>query len=314
MKCLITGGAGFIGSHLCKALLAKGNKVIAVDNFNGYYNPRIKEANLDEIRSNPLFKLYRSDILDYKKLQDIFENEKPDKVVHLAARAGVRASLENPLLYQKVNIKGTNLMLEIAKKYAIKKFIFGSSSSVYGINKKVPFSEDDLTDKQISPYGITKKSGELLCRCYNSLYGIPIVCLRFFTVYGPHGRPDMAPYKFTKLILEGKPIEVYGGGGSKRDYTYVQDIIAGILLALDSNLNFEIINLGNSNTVELGYLISLIEKETGKKAMINKVGVQKGDVPITYADISKAKRLLGYDPKVKIEKGISLFVDWFKNK
>ncbi len=310
---LVTGGAGFIGSHVCEALLSKGNKVICVDDFNDYYSPSIKEKNIEEASKNPNFVLHRVDITDDKALRKVFES-KIDKVIHIAARAGVRASFENPQLYEKVNVEGTRNLLELSKEFKIKNFIFGSSSSVYGTNKKLPFSEEDPIENIISPYAEAKKKAEELCKEYHDRFGLNVICLRFFTVYGPRGRPDMAPYKFTRLILEGKPIDMYGGGASKRDYTYVKDIIDGILSALDKNFGFEIINLGDSNTVELKHFISLIEKEIGKKAVINKLPMQKGDVPITYADISKATRLLNYNPKIKIEEGIKLFVNWYQNE
>jgi UDP-glucuronate 4-epimerase len=309
---LVTGGAGFIGSHVCDALLAKGKYVICIDNFNGHYDPKIKEKNIENASKNKNFKLYRADITDSEQLMYVFEENRIDKITHLAAKAGVRESFENPKLYQKVNIDGTRNLLKLAKKFQIKNFIFGSSSSVYGINKKIPFSEDDQIENIISPYAQTKKVTEKLCKEFKD--DLNITCLRFFTVYGPRGRPDMAPYKFTKLILEEKPIDVYGNGISKRDYTYITDIVNGILLALDKKFGFEIINLGNSNGIELKEFISLIEKETGKKAKINQLPMQKGDVPITYADISKARKLLNYDPKIKVQEGIKLFVEWYKNE
>jgi UDP-glucuronate 4-epimerase len=309
MNILVTGGAGFIGAHVCKALLSRGDSVICIDDFNDYYDPKLKESRVKEFSEN--FKLYRADIRDFDVLKKIFSAHKIDKVAHLAARAGVRASLQNPFIYEEVNVKGTLNLLELSKD--VKNFVFASSSSVYGGNKKIPFSESDPVDNQISPYGATKKAGEVLCHCYNYLYNIPISCLRFFTVYGPSGRPDMALFKFTKAISEGKTIDVYGNGKMKRDFTYVDDVVAGILAALDNNYPFEIFNLGNSNTVELMYFISLIEGELGKKAKINFLPMQPGDVPVTYADISKAKKMLGFVPKTKIEKGVRLFIDWYKD-
>jgi len=314
MNILVTGGVGFIGSHVCDALLAKGKGVICVDNFNDYYNPKVKENNIGEASKNNNFVLYRADITNKEELRRIFEENNINKIIHLAARAGVRTSFENPKLYEKVNVEGTRNLLDLAKEFKIKNFIFGSSSSVYGINKKVPFSEDNPTKNMVSPYAKTKKKAEELCKECHSNFGLKVTCLRFFTIYGPRGRPDMAPYKFTKLLLNDKPIEMYGDGTTKRDYTYIKDIVNGILSALDKNFGFEIINLGNSNPVELMKLISVIEKATGKKAKINQLPMQKGDVPITYADISKAKRLLNYKPKIKIEEGIKLFVGWFKNE
>ncbi len=309
MNILVTGGAGFIGSNLCERLLAN-NFVICLDNFNDYYDPKIKENNIKDFLKNKNFKLYRADILDRKKLISIFNKHKIDKIVHLAARAGVRASLKNPLLYNEVNVKGTLNLLDLTKEFKVKNFIFGSSSSVYGENKKIPFSENDNLNNMISPYAISKRKAEKLCEDYSKL-GLNITCLRFFTVYGPKGRPDMAVYKFTSKISKNEVIEVFGDGNSERDYTYVDDIVNGILSALDKDFKFEIINLGNSNPVKLGYLIKLIEKNLCKKAKIVRLGEQKGDVPRTYADISKAKKLLSWEPKIKIEEGIKRFVEWY---
>lgn len=311
---LITGGAGFIGSHVCDSLLARGEKVICVDNFNDYYDPKVKEKNIEKAFKSDNFVLCRVDITNKKELKKVFEENKVDGIIHLAARAGVRASFEDPIIYKEVNVDGTRNLLEFAKEFEIKNFIFGSSSSVYGTNKKIPFSEDDPIENTISPYAQTKKAAERLCKEFHDKYGLSITCLRLFTVYGPRGRPDMAPYKFTRLILEGKPIEMYGDGTSERDYTYVKDVVDGILSALDKDFGFEIINLGDSEPVELKAFISIIERVTGKKAIVNKMPMQKGDVLMTYADISKAKRLLNYNPKIKIEDGIKLFVGWYKNE
>ena len=312
MNILVTGGAGFIGSHVCDKLLESCYSIICIDDFNNYYNPQIKENNIKKCLKNPNFKLYRLDIRNFEKLENIFKENKIDKIVHLAARAGVRASLENPELYFDVNVNGTKNLLELAVKYKIKNFIFASSSSVYGVNKKIPFSEDDNVDNQISPYAKSKRKTELLCKQYHEKNNLSITCLRFFTVYGPRGRPDMAPYKFTKLISNNEEIKMYGDGTSKRDYTYILDITDGIISALDKDFAFEIINLGDSNTVELKHFIRLIEENVGRKAKIKQLPMQKGDVPVTYADISKAKRLLGYEPKVKIEEGMKRFVEWYK--
>ena len=314
MNILVTGGAGFIGSHICDALLDRGDCVVCVDNFDSYYDPAIKEKNIKQCLLNSNFELYKVDVRDFEKLGKIFEKEKIDKIVHLAAKAGVRASFENQKEYFDVNVNGTKNLLELAVRHKIKNFVFGSSSSVYGVNKKVPFSEDDKADNQISPYAESKRKAELLCKDFHDKNHLNVTCLRFFTVYGPRGRPDMAPYKFTKIISDGKEIEMYGDGTTKRDYTYIKDIINGVVSALDKDFGFEIINLGDSNTVELTYFIKLIEKNVGKKAKIKKMPMQKGDVPVTYADITKARRLLGYEPKVKIEEGIKLFVDWFKRQ
>ncbi len=313
-KILVTGGAGFIGSHLVEALLAQGYKVVCLDNFNDFYDPMIKWENLSNYLDNSSFKLVKGDIRDEELVDEIFEREHFDKVVHLAARAGVRTSIEHPLLYEDVNVKGTLNLLEAVKNNGISKFVFASSSSIYGVNSKVPFSESHKVDKPISPYASTKLSGELHCFTYHYLYDISIVCLRFFTVYGPRQRPEMAIHKFTHMIADGVPITMYGDGSSKRDYTYISDIIHGIVSSLDLDCGYEVFNLGNSRTVELKYLIHLIEKNLGYKGKIQKLPYQAGDVPITYADISKARRILGYDPQVSIEEGIENFVKWWKKK
>jgi UDP-glucuronate 4-epimerase len=312
---LITGGAGFIGSHTIRALLSRGERVVCVDDFNNFYSPEIKEKNVRDFLNSKNFKLYRVDICDLEKLKKVFLENKIDLIIHLAARAGVRPSIQNPILYTEVNIDSTLNLLELARQFKIKKFIFASSSSVYGNNKKTLFSENDNVDNPISPYAATKKAGELMCYTYHDLYKMSIACLRFFTVYGPSGRPDMAPYKFTDLIYKDKEIPMYGDGTSRRDYTFVDDIVSGILSATEyvkSHGCYEIFNLGNSNTVELIYFISVIEKLLNKKAKILKLPKQPGDVEVTFADISKAKKLLGYGPKVKIEEGMERFIEWYK--
>src|SRR3989338_4348589 len=309
---LVTGAAGFIGSHVCEALVKEEKQVIGIDNFNDYYDPHAKEKNIESIKGSKNFILYREDIKNTDSLKKIFKDKEIGKIIHLAARVGVRPSISMPDTYIKDNIQGTLNMLESAKENGIKNFVFGSSSSVYGGNKKIPFSENDKVNDQISPYGFTKRSCELLCNTYHNLYGTNITCLRFFTVYGPRGRPDMAIYKFTKMINEGKEIEVYGNGTSKRDYTYVSDIVKGILLASEKNTGFEIINLGNNSPVMLKGVITLIEKNLGKRAKIKMAEKQQGDMESTYADISKAKRLLGWYPEVKFSDGIKKFTEWFK--
>ena len=311
---LVTGGAGFIGSHVCDRLLNLNNKVVCVDNFNDYYSPYVKENNIKHNLSNPNFVLEKIDITDKDALSKVFLEHKIDKIVHLAARAGVRPSLIDPELYYNVNVKGTVNILECARLNNVKTIVFGSSSSVYGNNKKFPFSETDDTNNQISPYASTKKIGELICKNYSYQYNMNITCLRFFTVYGPRGRPDMAPYKFTKLIYNDEEIQMYGDGSSKRDYTYVEDIVRGIVASLDKEFRFEIINLGNSNPIFLKDFIKIIELALNKKAKIIKKPMPKGDVNLTYADISKAKDLLGYDPKTPIKQGIKKLVDWFINQ
>lgn len=309
---IVTGGAGFIGSHVCDTLLKKNKKVICIDNFNNYYSPERKRKNIAHNMANKNFVLEEADITSFSSLARIFEKHKPSKIIHLAARAGVRPSLEDPFIYEETNVKGTLNLLELSRTNKLKNFVFGSSSSVYGENNKIPFSEEDRTDFAISPYAATKKAGEVLCYTYSRLYSLNVSCLRFFTVYGPRGRPDMAPYMFTDQISKGKPISMYGDGSSKRDYTFVDDIVSGIIAALEKNFRYEIFNLGNSNTVELKKLISVIESATGKKAKIVKKEMPKGDVPITYADISKSKKMLGYLPKTGIDEGMRCFSDWYR--
>jgi len=312
---LVTGGAGFIGSTLCETLLKSGNKVIVIDNFNDYYDPNIKRENIKKITKEN-FLLYEKDIRDKKALEEIFKNP-IDLVIHLAAMAGVRYSIENPELYYEVNVNGTLNLLEQCRKNNIKRFIFASSSSVYGNNKQVTFSEEDNVDYPISPYAATKKSGELLCFTYHHLYNINVACLRFFTVYGPKQRPDLAIHKFVRLILEDKQIPVYGEGATKRDYTYVDDIIDGIVKTIDwiedSESKYEVFNLGGDHTVSLNEMVSEIEKKLGKKAIINRIAMQQGDVDKTSANISKARDLLKYNPSVSFEEGIGHFINWVKS-
>lgn len=314
MKIMVTGCAGFIGSHLVDRLLGNGKNVVGVDNIDSFYDSSIKMKNIEHNMDNKNFVFYRVDIRDKAEMEQIFEANDIDVIIHLAARAGVRPSIHDPLLYEDVNIKGTLNLLELSKDSGIENFILASSSSVYGVNEKVPFSESDMVERSISPYAASKKACETYCYTYHHLYGIPVVCLRFFTVYGPRQRPEMAIHKFTRLIDQGKEIEMYGNGISKRDYTYITDIVDGIVAAIDKRFGYEIINLGDSKVVELQYLISLIEKNLGKKALIKKLPVQPGDVPITYADISKAETLLGYTPKVSIEEGIENFVKWYREE
>jgi UDP-glucuronate 4-epimerase len=315
-KILITGGAGFIGSHLVDALLAEGNwHVTVVDDLNDFYSPEIKRANLESARTNPDFNFAELDIRDSEKLREVFDRQEFDCIVHLAARAGVRPSLCHPKLYSETNINGTLNLLELARDFEIKQFVFGSSSSVYGVNSKVPFSEDDRIHQPISPYASTKAAGELLCHTYSHLFGIRTVCLRFFTVYGARQRPDLAIHKFTKLITEGRPIQIFGDGTTRRDYTYIEDIIQGVRSAIDYDGSMhEVFNLGESETTELKRLVELLEENLGMKAIMDAQPMQPGDVPITFADISKATKLLGYSPTTKIEEGIPKFVEWFRGQ
>lgn len=310
---LLTGGAGFIGSHLAERLLAEGTwNLTIVDDLNDFYSPVIKRANLEAIGRTGEFRFREADIRSPENLAQIFDDGSFDIIVHLAARAGVRPSLKEPRLYAETNINGTLNLLELARDHDVGQFVFGSSSSVYGINEKVPFAEDDPIRNPISPYASTKAAGELICHTYSHLFDIRTVCLRFFTVYGARQRLDLAIHKFSRLIRDGKPIQLFGDGTTRRDYTYIDDVISGVRAAMDYDASMhEVFNLGESETTELSRLIELLEKSLGKKAVIDQQPMQPGDVPITYADISKARRLLGYDPKTKVEEGIPKFVDWF---
>ena len=311
---LVTGGAGFIGSHLVDRLLASDDNVITVvDDFNDFYSPDIKRSNVATHLSNDRYTLVEADIRDRQALDQLFQKQQFDCIVHLAARAGVRPSLSEPELYTETNINGTLNLLELARTTGVNQFVFGSSSSVYGINAKVPFSEDDPIRQPISPYAATKAAGELLCHTYSHLYGLRCVCLRFFTVYGARQRPDLAIHKFARLMTSGKPIPVFGDGSTRRDYTYIDDIISGVMAAVVyDESNYEVFNLGESETVELRQLISILEKTLDCHAVIDQQPPQPGDVPQTFADITKARQLLGYSPKTHIEDGIKRFVDWFR--
>ena len=309
---LVTGGAGFIGSHLIDSLLDRGEEIVCVDDFNDFYSPDIKRANISIHLESNRYRLVEADIRDQKALASVFERHGIHKIVHLAARAGVRPSLVEPLLYEDVNVRGTLYLLELARVHEVDQFVFASSSSVYGANKKVPFSEDDRIDRTISPYAATKYGGELFCHTYHHLYGIPTTCLRFFTVYGPRQRPEMAIHKFTRLLFESKPIPMFGDGESARDYTYIDDILAGLLSAIDHPFDFEVINLGESNTTTLRELIDALGRLSGRSVDVERLPNQPGDVEITYADVSKAKRLLDYHPTTSIEDGLSNFLEWFE--
>lgn len=308
---LITGAAGFIGGHLCEYLLQHGISTIGVDNVNDYYDQSIKEATINRLSSHDGFEFYRTDIRNSEALGSIFENHEIGTVVHLAAMAGVRSSIENPGLYLDVNVNGTNNILQSSVTNGVRNFVFASSSSVYGERHEVPFYEKDRTDAPLSPYAASKKAGEVLAHSYHSLHDIPISCLRFFTVYGPRGRPDMAPFMFIDRISRGIPIKQYGDGTSLRDYTYVSDIVQGIVGAIENPRPYDIYNLGNSNPVTLSEFIQIVEECVGTKAEIEVVGMQPGDVQKTYADVAKAKKYLGYDPKISFREGISRTVAWY---
>lgn len=341
---VVTGAAGFIGSHVCERLLALGWRVSGIDSFDEFYDPAVKRRNVVGFIGHPRFTLIEGDIRDPAAVERALAGEGPggtgtrrqgDKgtrgqedggtegrsnggagvevVIHLAARAGVRPSIEDPLLYQDVNVRGTNVLLEAARKFRIPKFVFASSSSVYGNNRKVPFSESDNVDNPISPYAATKKAGELLCYTYHHLFGINVTCLRFFTVYGPRQRPDLAIHKFARLIERGEPIPVFGDGSMMRDHTYVDDIVSGVAAAAERCKGYRIYNLGNSNPVSLRDLISAIEAAMGKKAQIKRLPLQPGDVERTFADVSLARAELGYEPRTDLKTGLATFVKWMRS-
>ena len=311
VSALITGGAGFIGSHLVDRLLAQGEQVTVIDNFNDFYDPVIKRSNVAPHLDHAAYTLVEGDLRDADLVRRTFTSGQFDQVIHLAAMAGVRPSVENPVLYQQVNLIGTMNILEAMRDFSVGHLIFASSSSVYGNNPKVPFSESDPVDNPISPYAATKKAGELMAYTYHHLYGIKTACLRFFTVYGPRQRPEMAIHKFTDRIYRGEKITVYAEGRSRRDYTFIDDIIDGVLTCRTAEYDYEIINLGRSDTVVLSSLIAAIEKVLGKKAITRLIPSQPGDVEQTFADITKARRLLGFEPKTSIDNGLRLFIDWY---
>ena len=311
-RVLVTGGAGFIGSHLCEALLEQGREVQVLDNFNDYYDPAIKRRNIETALTHSAYSIREGDIRDQELVGEVMATFRPQAVIHLAAMAGVRPSIERPHLYNDVNIAGTTVLLEAAREYPVENFVFGSSSSVYGSHDQVPFSEKDVLNRPISPYAATKLAGEQFCFTYHYLYGIPVSCLRFFTVYGPRQRPEMAIHLFARKIMNGELITLYGDGSSRRDYTYIDDIIDGVIRSLDRPQSFEIFNLGESRTVGLSEMVSILEDAIGREANITFEPDQPGDVPVTYADVTKAVRVLGYEPSVPIEEGIRLFVTWLK--
>jgi UDP-glucuronate 4-epimerase len=314
MNILVTGAAGFIGSHLCERLLANGHEVTGIDNFDPFYDRDIKEANLEGAFKHKNYHFAERDIRDQSGIEKLLEARATDVIVHLAARAGVRPSIADPAGTYDVNVNGTLFLLEAARKSSVKKFVFASSSSVYGNNEKVPFSETDPVDDPISPYAASKKAGELLCYTYHHLYDMDISCLRFFTVYGPRQRPDLAIHKFARLIREGRPIPVFGDGSMQRDFTYIDDIIQGVVAAMERCRGYEIFNLGESKPIRLDVLIREIEKALGMTAQIERHCEQPGDVKQTYADIRKAKTMLGYQPGADITQGLKHFADWLNGR
>jgi len=309
---IVTGVAGFIGFHVANALLQRGERVIGIDNLNPYYEISLKEARLNQIQSHAGFAFYRGDICSLEILQEIFSRHHIERICHLAAQAGVRYSMQDPFLYEKSNVKGFLNLLEMARKFPVDNFVFASSSSVYGGNTKLPFSIEDSVDTPISLYAATKRANELMAYTYSHLYGIPLTGLRYFTVYGPWGRPDMALFLFTKAILEGRAIDIYNFGNMKRDFTYIADIVDGTISALDNPFPYELFNLGNSSKVELMELISILEEELGREAEKNFLPLQPGDVPETYADIEKTRQILGFNPKTPIRRGVGEFIRWYQ--
>jgi UDP-glucuronate 4-epimerase len=310
MNILVTGGAGFIGSNTIKALLERGDSVVIVDNMNSYYNQKLKWDRLDQFKDKITF--YEVEVSDFEGMKKVFQNHQFDKVLHLAAQAGVRYSIKNPFAYQKSNVLGTLNILELMKEFGIKDLVFASSSSVYGANEKTPFAAEDEVNKPMSLYAASKRATELYAHVYHHLYGFNCFGLRFFTVYGPWGRPDMSLFLFTKAILNNEPINVFNNGKMKRSFTYVSDIVDGILKSIDNVKGYEIMNLGNPSTVDLMYFIECVEKTIGKEAEKNMMPMQQGDVPVTFADIEKTKRILNWEPKIGIEQGVEKFIDWYK--
>lgn len=311
MKVLITGGAGFIGSHVTDALLARGDEVVCLDNFNDYYSPAQKERNLAAAMSNRNFSLYRADLRDFEAVQSVFEKSRPDKILHLAGMANIRYSVQHPLLYEEVNVRGTTHILECARLAKIEQVVMASSSSIYGGVTRVPFVEDERVDRPLSPYAATKRAAELIGFTYHNLYGLKFTALRFFTVYGPRNRPDMAVYLFTSAIDRDEPLKLFGDGSARRDWTFVGDTARGVIAALDRPFDYEIINLGNSHNQSEMDLIHAAENALGKKAIINYVERPSTELPVTYADISKARRLLDFEPATNFEEGYARFFEWY---
>ncbi|MBI5086332.1 MAG: GDP-mannose 4,6-dehydratase [Acidobacteria bacterium] len=312
MRILVTGGAGFIGSHLCERLLRHSHEVAILDDLNSYYAPELKRLNLEIVQDSGPVRFVEGDICDQSVVAALLRSHQPEAIVHLAARAGVRPSLEDPVLYARVNVEGTTVMLEQARRAGVKKFIFASSSSVYGNANRLPFSEHDSVNLPISPYAATKIAGEKICYTFAHLYGLRCVCLRFFTVYGPRQRPDLAIRKFMERIDAGKPIPVFGDGSMSRDYTFVSDAVDGIMAALHHDCAYDVFNLGNSSPVLLSDMIRTLEEALGKTAMIDRQQVQPGDVEVTFADLEKSRRILGYNPKTSFQEGIRMMADWHR--
>ena len=310
---LVTGGAGFIGSHLVAALLGSGREVVVLDDFDDFYDPALKRRNIAALAA-PGLRVVEGDIRDTALVERVFADGRFHSVIHLAARAGVRPSIEQAALYTSVNLDGTTCLLEAARRHGVERFVFGSSSSVYGNNPKVPFAEDDPVDHPVSPYAATKKAGELLCYSHHHLYGLHVACLRFFTVYGPRQRPEMAIHKFTRLLWQGKDVEQYGDGTSARDYTYVSDIVSGILRAWERCRGYRVYNLGGSRTVTLSDLLAKIAQRLGVPKRVRAMPAQPGDVERTWADVSRAREELGWEPRVDLDSGLELFVDWFRRE
>jgi len=310
MRVLVTGGAGFIGSHLVEKLLASGHEVVILDDFNDFYDPQTKHANIAGLARDVT--IYHVDLRDSELVRNLFHREKVDAIAHLAARAGVRPSIQQPRLYYDTNVTGTLLLLEAARVTGVERFVFASSSSVYGASKRIPFSEDEHLTQTLSPYAATKIAGEFLCSTYSHLYNLRVVALRYFTVYGPRQRPDLAIHQFTRRIYAGQPIDQFGDGSTRRDYTYIDDVIQGTMAALQYEGSlFDVFNLGENDTIQLKDLIAAIENALGKKAKINQLPEQPGDMPLTCADTSKARKLLGYKPTTRLSDGLPRFIEWF---
>ncbi|RME41739.1 MAG: SDR family NAD(P)-dependent oxidoreductase [Planctomycetota bacterium] len=312
-RIVVTGGAGFIGSHLCEALLARGHEVVALDNLDDFYDPAVKRANLAQALSSERFTFVEGDIRDREAVERVLSGN-VEAVVHLAARAGVRPSIADPVLYEQVNVHGTTVLLEACRRRGVRRFVFGSSSSVYGNNRKVPFSESDPVDRPISPYAATKRAGELLCHTYDHLFGMDVTCVRLFTVYGPRQRPDLAIHKFARLMEAGRPVPVFGDGSMRRDFTYIADIVDGLCRALERCAGYHQYNLGESQPVSVMELVAGLEKALGRKAVIEHHPQPPGDVDQTYADVTLARRELGYEPKTDLADGLARFVAWLRSQ